>query len=705
MNMKDYLEGMLERNKSENVSPKKTMEKDDVEIVLEGLDEELSLEHSLEPSLPRIKKDLFEGYLGELSEAPNPLEYGANATYRNLREGIVYKKGPDNLWEVFVKDGTPGRPGQSAPGGGCGSQEVAKIVENRITSQPIVGNYLGSPSNPFATPTARNAAYSSQLPSIDEIVSVIINGVTVKTQWIGPTATDWVDISSVAHIDTSKIRMNVTVYDIQNDRWPRENLPQVDVEALVPPSAGSADILFDLNFGNGSPRFPIKRKSENTSGVQSSTVTVPLYHRGTKIVNIPINLVTTKLSSVPNTIFRPLFVGDSICATEFTGFDGTTKTGWGIASLCREFWVKDNVDGLSGNFVPMGHIGNSSGKSTDYRGSNYALRSFHEARGGWCATTWGNHPILLTSTTAASTVTNANGYASWDLCGFTTRKGRGYNASTTDANFIRAAKPTFAPGSYDYSQAVWDYLRLRSEWTGPQTAWVDNETNRGFIDTILAALVITPDNPFWSSSQAAAGFNPYNFTNRYKTLGANGTTRLVVGSTAGTLITSANLANIDVVDQPNFLIIELGENDRWFFPGDLALTVADLVAFRTRASATWAWMGANAPKIAFIFPRNTGKYNPYGDPKQPTKVMTTANAQWKYDLIEACKVAGLTVIDADVCANSASCANWSQQKYNTLDDGSVVTYGGYDGTHPGLDALRAIAFQVYAWMLSTVATP
>ena len=173
MEMKDFLEGMLDRDNtkfkiSDYIPEERVSKKDDVDLVLEGLDEismvkntdkeseeiEIVLEDEVEiyqEQLPKIKKDLFEGYLGELNEAPNPLEYGANATYRNLREGIVYKKGPDNLWEVFVKDGTPGRPGQSAPGGGCGVTEVKNIVENRLTTQPIVATYPGSPSAPFAS--------------------------------------------------------------------------------------------------------------------------------------------------------------------------------------------------------------------------------------------------------------------------------------------------------------------------------------------------------------------------------------------------------------------------------------------------------------------------------------------------------------------------------------------------------------------------
>ena len=129
---------------------KKDSENDSIDLVLEGLDEELSLENNEETfeldlneddfefSSEQSKKvqveNLFDGYLGEKSETPNPLEYGPNATYRNLREGVVYKKGPDNLWETFVKDGVAGRNGQSAPGGGCGVAEVTKIATDIITT-------------------------------------------------------------------------------------------------------------------------------------------------------------------------------------------------------------------------------------------------------------------------------------------------------------------------------------------------------------------------------------------------------------------------------------------------------------------------------------------------------------------------------------------------------------------------------------------
>lgn len=146
----DELSGKTSRN-----VPSKNVESDSIDLVLEGLDEELSLvenneetfefdldEDELEFSSEQSKKEqvqnLFDGYLGEKSETPNPLEYGPNATYRNLREGIVYKKGPDNLWETFVKDGQNGRAGQAAPGGGCGVSEVTKIATDVVLTNPNI---------------------------------------------------------------------------------------------------------------------------------------------------------------------------------------------------------------------------------------------------------------------------------------------------------------------------------------------------------------------------------------------------------------------------------------------------------------------------------------------------------------------------------------------------------------------------------------
>jgi hypothetical protein len=71
-------------------------------------------------------EQIFDGYLGEKNFDPNPLEYGPNAMYR--RNGTVYRKSVDNLWEAYLKDGSPG-PRGAAGGSGVGVQEVVRLIE------------------------------------------------------------------------------------------------------------------------------------------------------------------------------------------------------------------------------------------------------------------------------------------------------------------------------------------------------------------------------------------------------------------------------------------------------------------------------------------------------------------------------------------------------------------------------------------------
>lgn len=225
----------------------KDLVKDDVDLVLEGLDEESSEElsedfgielpedTSLEDSLenvdqnkPRIKKDLFAGYLGELNEAPNPLEYGANATYRNLREGIVYKKGPDNLWEVFVKDGAPGRQGPPAPGGGCGVAEVRKEID-------ADKNTLGSPSNPFSDTASRNSwAAANPGRLVGARKWTVIGGVVTEQAWAGA----W-ESASTRSIPTGVTRLSMEATSdaptisvaADGSAWP--NIANVDTDSTL----------------------------------------------------------------------------------------------------------------------------------------------------------------------------------------------------------------------------------------------------------------------------------------------------------------------------------------------------------------------------------------------------------------------------------------------------------------------------------------
>lgn len=309
--LKLFSKWLLEKNKI--VSPKKNPEKDDVDLVLEGLSEiietihekdvaeivleDISLEDDTENSLETleiIKKDLFDGYLGELNETPNPLEYGENATYRNLREGIVYKKGPDNLWEVFVKDGEPGKQGQSAPGGGCGVSEVKNIVENRL-AEPIVGTYPGSPSNPFPTEVERNAWAVANASKLYLGYQAYLTG-GVETLWIGPDPDDWYEVQYIPHLVTRE----AAVVRISGDGTAEPALGNlVNANMKVPYYGENVNIIdreyyyIDLNhdYVDGTDLTPhIHLVPINTLG---GNVKFSLYyqiHNGGEVVQTPILL-------------------------------------------------------------------------------------------------------------------------------------------------------------------------------------------------------------------------------------------------------------------------------------------------------------------------------------------------------------------------------------------------------------------------------
>lgn len=107
---------------------------DELNIVLDSLFEEES--ETFEEKIEQVQKEMKDGFIGGFKSAPNPYEYGSKAEYRNLTEGIVYKKNLENLWEAYIKDGKDGATPKVWPtGGGLGDKDVKKIIDESITNQ------------------------------------------------------------------------------------------------------------------------------------------------------------------------------------------------------------------------------------------------------------------------------------------------------------------------------------------------------------------------------------------------------------------------------------------------------------------------------------------------------------------------------------------------------------------------------------------
>lgn len=150
MNFKDFKKEKIVTKNSKNYGTLKELDKVKKSI-LENEHKDLSEDFDLDiednsEEVDQKIEQLFDGYLGEKNFDPNPLEYGPNATYR--KNGTVYKKSIDNLWETYLQDGKQGPKG-SAGGSGTGVQEVQKIsteisttlissASNEITNQLVL---------------------------------------------------------------------------------------------------------------------------------------------------------------------------------------------------------------------------------------------------------------------------------------------------------------------------------------------------------------------------------------------------------------------------------------------------------------------------------------------------------------------------------------------------------------------------------------
>jgi len=162
------------------------------ETVSKNLSEDFDLD--IEEIEPEQKvEQLFDGYLGEKNFDPNPLEYGPNAMYR--KNGVVYRKSVDNLWEAYLKDGAQG-PRGAAGGSGVGVQEVRR----EISSNPIVGNFSAE-SSYVASEKPVLTKYSLPTRYLDR---------PIRIATFGDSKADWVMSGPLVKTDTENWYVPIT---------------------------------------------------------------------------------------------------------------------------------------------------------------------------------------------------------------------------------------------------------------------------------------------------------------------------------------------------------------------------------------------------------------------------------------------------------------------------------------------------------------
>lgn len=174
--------------------------------------------------------------------------------------------------------------------------------------------------------------------------------------------------------------------------------------------------------------------------------------------------------------------------------------------------------------------------------SGRSLRACAEGKGGWKLTThlnWARHWSVV-------------GQGLWDLLGLGDGSGTDYTGSTAQQQSIH-----LTPEGYHAPINTAAFLTyINSELS---TSYADYAAAVAGLQSIEAA----PENPFYDKTVAIGGDHAFSlaaYLGRYKTLASDGTTRLVVGSTAGSQVTSATAFDV-CVTPPTHIIIQHSLND------------------------------------------------------------------------------------------------------------------------------------------------
>lgn len=285
---------------------------------------------------------------------------------------------------------------------------------------------------------------------------------------------------------------------------------------------------------------------------------------------------------------KVMAIGDSVTSGYLANVgnkDGLPSQYWGVIKEQFE-QAKIDAGGSAGvhNCLMVGHYSSNAWSMTYGTATNRAMKAFAEGFGGWNSTThmfwsrnWQTRAQGLWDALGLGngTGTDWTGSAGQSLSMFTTPEG--YLTPKDTAAFLAFINSELGLTLTTYSEAV----------------------------AALNAKEADPENPFYSKTTAAGGviaFSMLTYLNRYKTINNDGTTRLVVGSTAGTKVTDTNAYDVCL---PTHVIIQHSHND-----GNVVWFADNMRKWTDAIKAEYTAQGWAAPFIGISVIRHTGTYYP-----------------------------------------------------------------------------------------------
>ena len=255
------------------------------------------------------------------------------------------------------------------------------------------------------------------------------------------------------------------------------------------------------------------------------------------------------------------------------------------------------------NCLMVGHKSISTWNLTYGTATNRALQACAEGYGGWslsdqmfCCRSWGTK--------------YSQGF--WDLLGLGNGSGTDYINSGAQQQLCC----TTPEGKYTPCNTAAFIAYINTNLGG-------SPANYAAAVALLNAAEASPLNAFYDKTVAAAGtlgFCLATYISRYKTLSSDGTTRLVVGSTTGSLVITATAWDVCV---PTHIILQHSLND-----GDVSWLGTNYRTLTNAIKAEYAANGWGSVCIGLSVTDHTGTYFPskYADFDPDVALWNTSQA-------------------------------------------------------------------------------
>lgn len=221
-------------------------------------------------------------------------------------------------------------------------------------------------------------------------------------------------------------------------------------------------------------------------------------------------------------------IGDSI-----TDGAGTNMVSYAFA----KYFLENDKLGLSdaASFPTINLLGTKAAHAIPLNG--ITVSGFGEGRPSWKLTDY----LYKTDLRKPSQGT-------WDLMGLGNGTGTDFLGTTAQTQTLAlqaegALTPINTSAFISYMQATYPAAGI---------------TNYATAAAYASSLLANPINPFFDSGSTGIKFNISAYLSRYKTISDSDGSRLVTGSTAGSLVTNATSYNVKT---PSHIIIQLGTND------------------------------------------------------------------------------------------------------------------------------------------------